>query len=129
MATENTPKWLYESVGDGAARRAQRVQQLTTQLAELARQAEAAYAKKLAAARAAHHLPQGADAIFLEVVVEDYSEFEAELTVHGITRYGYKILEVHGPAVPNAIAAVLLHIRDVTGLMPTSTSAGPRATP
>jgi amino acid transporter len=79
---------------------------------------EAAYAKKLTAARAAHHLPAEQNVLFLEVVVENFSEFETELTVHGITRHGYKILEVHGPATPNAIAAVLLHIRDVTGLMP-----------
>ncbi|WP_413543299.1 MobF family relaxase [Citricoccus nitrophenolicus] len=32
VATENTTKWMYESVGDGAARRAQRVQQLSIQL-------------------------------------------------------------------------------------------------
>ncbi|GAA4759328.1 MobF family relaxase [Citricoccus nitrophenolicus] len=35
VATENTTKWLYESVGDGAARRAQRVQQLSAQLHQL----------------------------------------------------------------------------------------------
>ncbi|MDI3330359.1 MAG: amino acid transporter [Micrococcus sp.] len=79
---------------------------------------EAAYRKKLSAAQAVYHLPVEADVIFLEVVVEDSSEFETELYVHGITRHGYRILEVHGPAVPNTIAAVLLHIRDVTGLMP-----------
>lgn len=79
---------------------------------------EAAYAKKLTAARAVYHLPAEQNVLFLEVVVEDSSEFEAELYVHGITRHGYQILQVHGPAVPNAIAAVLLHIRDVTELMP-----------
>ncbi len=79
---------------------------------------EAAYDKKLTAARAVYHLPAEQNVLFLEVVVEDSSEFETELTVHGITRHGYQVLEVHGPAVPNAIAAVLLHIRDVTGLMP-----------
>ena len=40
------------------------------------------------------------------------------LEVNGVTRHGYQILEVHGPVVPNTIASVLLHIRDVTGLMP-----------
>ncbi|HRO30111.1 MULTISPECIES: amino acid transporter [Micrococcaceae] len=79
---------------------------------------EGAYAKKLTAARAVYHLAPEQNVLFLEVVVEDSSEFETELTVHGITRHGYQVLEVHGPAVPNAIAAVLLHIRDVTGLMP-----------
>lgn len=79
---------------------------------------EAAYAKKLTAARTVYHLPAEQSVLFLEVVVEDSSEFETELFVHGTTRNGYQILEVNGPAVPNAIAAVLLHIRDVTGLMP-----------
>jgi hypothetical protein len=79
---------------------------------------EAAYDKKLTAARAVYHLPAEQNVLFLEVVVEDSSEFETELTVHGITRHGYQVLQVHGPAVPNGIAAVLLHIRDVTGLMP-----------
>jgi hypothetical protein len=79
---------------------------------------EAAYNKKLTAARAVYHLPAEQNVLFLEVVVEDSSEFETELTVHGVTRHGYQVLQLHGPAVPNAIAAVLLHIRDVTGLMP-----------
>jgi hypothetical protein len=79
---------------------------------------EAAYDKKLTAARAVYHLSAEQNVLFLEVVVGDSSEFETELTVHGITRHGYQVLQVHGPAVPNAIAAVLLHIRDVTGLMP-----------
>jgi hypothetical protein len=57
-------------------------------------------------------------ALFLEVVVDDSSDFETALEVHGVTRHGYQILEVHGPVVPNTIASVLLHIRDVTGLMP-----------
>ncbi|MBB4734716.1 conjugative relaxase-like TrwC/TraI family protein [Micrococcus cohnii] len=35
IETENTAKWLFESVGDGAARRAQRVAGLETKLAQL----------------------------------------------------------------------------------------------
>ena len=50
--------------------------------------------------------------------MDDSSDFETELHVHGVIRHGYRILEVHGPVVPNTIASVLLHIRDVTGLMP-----------
>jgi hypothetical protein len=77
-----------------------------------------AYRRKLAAAREIAHLPVGENVMFLEVVVDDSSDFETELDVRGIERHGYRILEVHGPVVPNTIAAVLLHIRDVTGLMP-----------
>jgi len=81
-------------------------------------EAAEAYRSKLAAARTVNRLPADVDVLFLEVVVDDSSEFETELEVRGRTRHGYRILEVHGPGVPNTIASVLLHIRDVTGLMP-----------
>ncbi|TJY67623.1 amino acid transporter [Arthrobacter sp. CAU 1506] len=77
-----------------------------------------AYRKKLAAARAVNNLPADEVPVFLEVIVDDSSDFETELEVHGVCRHGYDILEVHGPVVPNTIASVLLHIRDITGLMP-----------
>ena len=58
-------------------------------------------------------------ALFLEVVVDDSSDFETGRWRSAASiRHGYQILEVHGPVVPNTIASVLLHIRDVTGLMP-----------
>ncbi|WP_018775951.1 amino acid transporter [Arthrobacter sp. 131MFCol6.1] len=77
-----------------------------------------AYLDKLTSAIEVSHLPLDSQALFLEVVVDDSSDFETELEVRGIVRHGYQILEVHGPVVPNTIASVLLHIRDVTGLMP-----------
>ena len=77
-----------------------------------------AYRSKLASAIEVSHLPLDQEALFLEVVVDDSSDFETELHVRGIVRHGYRILEVHGPVVANTIASVLLHIRDVTGLMP-----------
>ncbi|HEU4666987.1 MAG TPA: amino acid transporter [Arthrobacter sp.] len=77
-----------------------------------------AYRHKLASAIDVSHLPVEHEPLFLEVIVDDSSDFETELFVRGVTRHGYNILEVHGPVVPNTIASVLLHIRDVTGLMP-----------
>ncbi|MDQ0767912.1 hypothetical protein QF031_000661 [Pseudarthrobacter defluvii] len=77
-----------------------------------------AYRDKLDSAIEVSHLPLEGDALFLEVVVDDSSDFETELFVRGVNRHGYRILEVHGPVVPNTLASVLLHIRDVTGLMP-----------
>jgi hypothetical protein len=56
--------------------------------------------------------------LFLEVTVVDPSEFESQLQVTGEERYGYRILRVESSAVANAIAAVLLHIRDLTGKRP-----------
>ncbi|NUP73099.1 MAG: amino acid transporter [Sinomonas sp.] len=76
------------------------------------------YRSKLDHARAANHLPEGEDVLFIEVVVDDSSEFEQELDVKGVKRHGYKVLEVHSNNVPNTLAAILLHLRNVTGLMP-----------
>ena len=50
--------------------------------------------------------------------VADPSEFESQLQVTGEERHGYRILRMESSAVPNAIAAVLLHIRDLTGKRP-----------
>ena len=77
-----------------------------------------AYASKLTSAIEVSHLPVDYQALFLEVIVDDSSDFETDLEVRGILRHGYRVLEVHGPTIPNTIASVLLHIRDVTGLMP-----------
>jgi hypothetical protein len=77
-----------------------------------------AYRDKLTSAIEVSHLPLDYQALFLEVIVDDSSDFETALEVRGIVRHGYPVLEVHGPVVPNTIASVLMHIRDVTGLMP-----------
>ena len=68
--------------------------------------------------------------IFVEVTVTDPSDFEAELDVRGEVLHGrYRVLTIESSSVPNALAALLLHVRDVTGRAPrTSTSSGPRAT-
>ncbi|NWL11384.1 amino acid transporter [Paenarthrobacter nitroguajacolicus] len=76
------------------------------------------YREKLQHAQQASHLPVDCDAVFIEVIVDDSSDFEQELQVVGKLRHGFKILEVHSNNVPNTVAAVLLHIRDVTGFMP-----------
>jgi hypothetical protein len=56
--------------------------------------------------------------LFLEVTVSDPSEFASQLQATGEERYGYRILWMESSAVPNAIAAVLLHVRDLTGKRP-----------
>ena len=56
--------------------------------------------------------------MFLEVTVVDASDFAGAIVVQGEERHGYKILRVYATTVPNSIAALLLHIRDVTGGMP-----------
>jgi len=64
------------------------------------------------------HLPPGESAIFLEVAVNDASNFTTTVPITG-TRVGrHAILRAEGNSVPNTIAAVLLHIRDLTGVPP-----------
>jgi hypothetical protein len=65
-----------------------------------------------------NHIPPGDPVLFLEVTVSDASEFAPVLHVEGEDIGGYRILKAESPAVPNAIAAIVLHLRDVTGRRP-----------
>jgi hypothetical protein len=65
------------------------------------------------------HIPQRSRTIFLEVLKSDSSDFEEDLVVQGVVKYGYRVLRVTSGNVPNTIAAVLLEIRDITGVVPT----------
>ena len=76
------------------------------------------YIEKEHEERQRHQIPPEDPVLFLEVTVADPSEFEAQLQVTGEARHGYRILRMESSAVPNAIAAVLLHIRDLTGQRP-----------
>ncbi len=79
---------------------------------------ETEYREKEQEERTDHHIPAGDPVLFLEVTVPDSSEFEDVLRVTGEERFGYRILRVEAPAIPNAIAGVLLHIKDITGKLP-----------
>jgi len=68
--------------------------------------------------REASHIPFGTKALFLEVVVTDASEFAPAVRVIGEQIGPHRVLRVFSPSVPNAIAAVLLEIRDRTGKRP-----------
>ncbi|GGQ48652.1 APC family permease [Couchioplanes azureus] len=63
-------------------------------------------------------VPGAADVIFLEIDVVDPSEFSDTLTVRGVEVGGYRIMRADAPAAPNAIAAILLALRDATGVRP-----------
>ena len=57
--------------------------------------------------------------IFVEVVVTDPSDFAGDLAVRGLVRHHrYRVLEIESASVPNALAALALHVRDVTGVTP-----------
>jgi hypothetical protein len=76
------------------------------------------YDRKERQARDDHSLDQGEPLIFLEVIQGDASAFEDDLAVRGVRIGRHRILRCQSPAIPNAIAALLLHIRDATGTMP-----------
>ncbi|MGW4644722.1 hypothetical protein ACWEN6_39870 [Sphaerisporangium sp. NPDC004334] len=65
-----------------------------------------------------HRLHSRDPIIFVEVTVPDASEFETELRVTGEERYGHRILRVESSTVPNALAALMLYLRDRTGRVP-----------
>jgi len=48
----------------------------------------------------------------------DSSDFEEALVVQGTTVHGFRVLRVTSGNVPSTLAAVLLQIRDVTGVVP-----------
>jgi hypothetical protein len=64
------------------------------------------------------HIPLDDDVYFLEVNVRDSSEFANVLKIRGAKVGRYKIFRADAPAVPNAIAAFLIHLRDRTGRIP-----------
>ena len=76
------------------------------------------YADKLAEAEDTHHLPGGDWVLFLEVRPGDASQFSEVLEVQGAYVGPYRVLRSQSAAIPNAIAALLLYIRDRTGQIP-----------
>jgi hypothetical protein len=65
-----------------------------------------------------NHIPAGEPILFFEVTPGDASEFSGVLRVRGETVEGFQILRTESPAVPNAIAAFLLFLRNETGKLP-----------
>ncbi len=68
--------------------------------------------------RVDNHIPSSDPIVFYEIALGDASEFTGRLKIYGVDVDGYKILRTTAPAVPNAIAALLLHLRDTTGKIP-----------
>jgi hypothetical protein len=78
----------------------------------------AEYARKLAEARKSHHLQHKDFVLFLEVRPADASEFSDRLRVEGVDVGGFQVLRTSSPAIPNAIAGLLLDLRDRTYAIP-----------
>ena len=64
------------------------------------------------------HIPPGSHVYFLEINVRDSSEFANVLKVRGVTVGPYQIFRADATAVPNSIAAFLLHVRNRTNKIP-----------
>ncbi|SDF83755.1 amino acid transporter [Klenkia brasiliensis] len=78
----------------------------------------AEYRAKLDQIRRDHDIPDE-EVVFVEVTVRDPSDFETSLDVRGhILCDRYRVLTVTGSSVPNALAALLLQVRDRSGTVP-----------
>ena len=78
----------------------------------------AEYAAKIREARDTHQLKPWEPVLFVEVATTDASEFSNVLKVRGVEIGPFRVLRCLSAAVPNAIAGLLLHIRDRTGKVP-----------
>ena len=73
------------------------------------------YDKKERQARGDHSLNSGEDVVFLEMVQGDASAFEDDIDVRGVKIGAHRILRCTAPAIPNAIAAILLKAQASSG--------------
>ncbi|MDQ3941852.1 MAG: amino acid transporter, partial [Actinomycetota bacterium] len=76
------------------------------------------YASSEKKQREDNHIPRDVPILFLEIDVEDPSEFEEVLEVKGVEVGEHRVLRARSSVVPNTIAAILLHLRDTTGKEP-----------
>ncbi|THF83995.1 APC family permease [Deinococcus sp. KSM4-11] len=76
------------------------------------------YREKALEVRLDNHLSPGEVALFLEVAIDDASDFSATVPVTGVRVGSHAILRAAGSSVPNTLAAVLLYVRDLTGQPP-----------
>jgi hypothetical protein len=76
------------------------------------------YQRKLDDAMDSHHLPPDDPILFLEVRPGNVSDFADVLRVSGADIGGFRVLRCTSPAIPNAIAGLLLDLRDRTDSIP-----------
>jgi hypothetical protein len=68
--------------------------------------------------RVDNHIPSSDPIVFYEIDLGDASEFAGKLKIRGHDVGGFRVLRTEAPAVPNAIAGLLMHLRDKTGKLP-----------
>jgi hypothetical protein len=79
---------------------------------------EQEYQQKEMEVREDTHIPRQDKILFFEVSVSDPSQFADILRISGYTVGPYRVLRTESPAVPNALAAFLLYVRNQTGKIP-----------
>jgi hypothetical protein len=72
------------------------------------------YDRKDANTRAAHHLSPDEHLIFIEIERSDVSDFSGDVEVTGHRVGRHQVLRATSPAIPNALAAILLTISEST---------------
>ena len=82
------------------------------------KRSEEEYDQKEEQSREEHSLDHGEPFIFLEVIQGDASDFSGGLVVRGVYVGRHRILRCKSTAIPNAIAALLIHIMKLTGKIP-----------
>jgi hypothetical protein len=73
------------------------------------------YDRKERQAREDHSLNSGEAVVFLEMVQGDASAFEDDIDLRGVKIGPHRILRCTAPAIPNAIAAILLKAQATSG--------------
>ncbi len=76
------------------------------------KRSEEEYDRKEIQAREDHSLDKNEPVVFLEVTQGDASDFRDDLEVHGVQVGRHRLLRCVSPAIPNAIAGLLIHLRD-----------------
>ena len=76
------------------------------------------YRAKETEKREDNHIPTDDSIVFFEVRPGDASEFAGVLNVRGVRVDQFRVFRTESPAVPNAIAAFMLYLRDETGNIP-----------
>jgi hypothetical protein len=79
---------------------------------------EEEYERKERQAREDHSLDDGEPLIFLEVSQGDASDFRESVYVRAVQVGRHRVLRCKSAAIPNAIAALLLHLQQATGRTP-----------
>ena len=73
------------------------------------------YDKKDESTRSCHHLTPDEYLIFIEIEPGDASDFSSDIEVKGHHVGRHQILRTKSPAIPNALAAILMKLSDSTG--------------